>query len=136
MGKEEGLSADMEFKIGDNVKVVKYGALMWKWKKNYQEESDYFAKAQIEFNNSMSEMLFGESAVKEDSSNAKGKSEPDNIYLETKDMWWIDTLPSIVGQEGVVCQVTNSQGRLKYAIDGIKGKHAWYNGEQLEICRS
>jgi len=136
MGKEEGLSADSGFKIGDKVKVIKYGALMWRYKKWWQEESDHFAKYQIELNNRMTEMLFGESAIKEDSSNAKGKSEPDNIYMDCGDMWWIDTLPIIVGQEGVICQVTNTQGRLKYAVDGIKGKHAWYNGEQLELCKS
>jgi hypothetical protein len=133
MEKIKDSLATINIKIGDKVRIVEYGHLYFQHKKNYQEESDYFAKAQIEFNNRMAEMLFGESVVKEDSSNAKGKIKPDNIYIDCGDTWWVDSNPSIVGQEGIVSQVTNTQGRLKYAISGIKGKYAWYDLEQVKL---
>lgn len=128
---------DRKLKAGDKVKIVEYGHLMFRYKKGYQEESDMFARIQIEYDNRMAEMLYGEGGfVPKDSSNAKGKSEPDNIYKDCGDMWWIDINPSIVGQEGVICKVINTQGRLQYAVDGIKGKYAWYDEKQLELCRS
>lgn len=137
--KENKCTAEMvdrKLKVGDKVKVVEYGHLMFRYKKGYQEESDYFAKAQAEFNNSMSKVLFGEHAIFEDVESVKGKPEPDNIYKDCGDMWWIDMSPGLVGQEGVICKVTNTQGRLKYAVDGISGKYAWYDDKQLELCRS
>lgn len=127
---------DRKLKLGDKVKVVEYGHLMFRYKKGYQDESDMFAKWQIEANNEMAKMLFGGDFEKEDSSIAKGKSEPDNIYKDCGDMWCIDMSPELVGQEGIICEVSNTQGRLQYAVDGIKGKHAWYNRGQLELCRS
>tara|TARA_R110000822_G_scaffold67329_1_gene164009 strand:+ start:2191 stop:2778 length:588 start_codon:yes stop_codon:yes gene_type:complete len=127
---------DRKLKVGDKVRVVEYGHLMFRYKKCYQEESDMFAKLQIDANNKMAEMLFGSDYLKEDSSNAKGNPEPDNIYKDCGDMWWIDINHSIVGQEGVVCEVTNTQGRLQYAVDGIKGKHAWYDEKQLELVKT
>lgn len=41
---------------------------------------------------------------------------------------WIDTLPSIVGKQGVIVQESNGD----FAVHGIKGKYAWYNREQLK----
>lgn len=128
---------DRKLKVGDKVKVVEYGHLMFRYKKGYQAESDMFARMQIESDNRMAEMLFGEGGfVPKDSSNAKGKPEPDNIYKDCGDMWWIDMSPELVGQEGVVSQVTISQGRLQYAVDGISGKHAWYDDKQLELVKT
>lgn len=127
---------DGKFKIGDKVKVVEYGHLMFIYKERYQEESDYFAKTQAEFDNDMSKMLLGEDAVFKDLESLKGKSEPDNIYKDVGDMWWVDMSPDLISKEGVICEVTNTQGRFKYAVDGIKGKHAWYDEKQLELVKT
>jgi len=136
--EEKNIAAEMvesKFKIGDKVKVVKYGHLMFKSKKNYQEESDFYAKYRVKLENDILRMLFGKDVPQESVEGVKGKSEPDNIYLETEDMWWIDTSPELVGQEGVVCKVALTQGRFQYAVDEIKGKHAWYDENQLELIK-
>lgn len=132
MEENKGFAEMDDIKVGDRVRVIKYGHLMYKQKNNYQEESDYFAKEQARINNEMCEILFGEDTVLVDIESVKGKSEPDNIYLDGGDMWWIDLHPELVGQEGVIVNVTNTQGRLKYALDGVKGKHAWYDRSQLD----
>ena len=132
MGNKNSAAEMDDTKVGDKVKVVKYGHLMWQNKENYQEISDEYAKIGAKLNNEISKLLFGEDTILVDIESVKGKSEPDNIYLDGGDVWWVDLRPELVGQEGVVCKVINTQGRLQYAIDGIKGKHAWYNREQLE----
>jgi hypothetical protein len=42
-----------------------------------------------------------------------------------------DMSPELVGQKGIIDQVTNTQGMWKYAING-PNKHAWYDEKQLE----
>ena len=44
-----------------------------------------------------------------------------------------DMSPELIGQKGLVDEVTITQGIPMYAIDGIKGKHAWYNEDQMEL---
>lgn len=44
----------------------------------------------------------------------------------------IDTSPELVGQEGVVCNAHETQGRPTYAMQG-PSKHAWYEEDQLEL---
>jgi hypothetical protein len=75
-----------KFKVGDKVKVVKYGHIIHHY-----------------------------------------KSETGNWAAE-------DISPDIVGKEGVVREVSNSQpGWVTYALDGIPEKTAWYNQNQLEL---
>jgi len=45
----------------------------------------------------------------------------------------IDLSPEIIGKEGVISKALVTQDVPSYAIDGIPGKHAWYDEEQLEM---
>lgn len=55
------------------------------------------------------------------------------LIEEDENMRWLDMSPDLVGQEGLVSEVSITQGIPNYAIDGIKGKHAWYDEEQMEM---
>jgi hypothetical protein len=46
-----------------------------------------------------------------------------------------DHQPEIVGKEGIIAQVTMTQGIPSYAIDGIRQKYAWYHEGQLELVK-
>lgn len=46
---------------------------------------------------------------------------------------WYDILPKIIGKEGVVTNVIESQGRLMYSLSGIPEKVSWYSEFQLEL---
>lgn len=80
-----------KYKVGDKVKIVNYGHLMWSHKK----------------------MSFP-------------------VVSEDGGIVWMDMSAELVGQEGVVNKITITQGNPEYGIDGIKGKCAWYNENQLE----
>jgi uncharacterized protein YodC (DUF2158 family) len=43
-----------------------------------------------------------------------------------------DSDPELVGQTGIVCKVTKTQGKFEYALEG-PNKCAWYDEEQLEF---
>jgi hypothetical protein len=43
-----------------------------------------------------------------------------------------DTYPELVGKEGIISEVTKTQGEWQYAINGLT-KYAWYDEEQLEM---
>jgi len=87
-----------KFAIGDKVRIVNYGHLIWQ-NKNFNNEPM---------------MAFP-------------------LYTEDENCWWLDMSPDLVGQIGIIQQATVTQGHSQYAIDGIKGKHAWYDDEQLEM---
>jgi hypothetical protein len=40
--------------------------------------------------------------------------------------------PELVGQKGIICEVSLTQGKYHYAINGIIDKHAWYDEKQLK----
>jgi len=42
-----------------------------------------------------------------------------------------DICADLVGKEGTVKEVTETQGKIKYALDGLS-KTAWYDEKQLE----
>lgn len=44
-----------------------------------------------------------------------------------------DMQPELVGQQGLISKATVTQGIPQYAIEGIKGKHAWYNEGQMKM---
>ena len=46
---------------------------------------------------------------------------------------WYDSQKELVGQVGTITSIIISQGILRFSLDGIKGKHAWYDKEQLEL---
>ncbi len=55
------------------------------------------------------------------------------IVHEDENMIWKDMLPELVGQQGIVSKVTETQGIYNYTIEGIKGKYAWYQEGQMEM---
>ena len=44
---------------------------------------------------------------------------------------WYDMSPELVGQIGIIANITNTQGIPKYALKG-PNKYAWYDEKQLE----
>lgn len=58
------------------------------------------------------------------------------IYRDIKNGFTIfDMSPELVGCIGIIDEVTNTQGKYQYSINGIPGKHAWYDEKQLEIVQ-
>ena len=56
------------------------------------------------------------------------------MLLNDEDYCVYDMLPEIVGQVGTVSNIqTFNEGRIVYSLEGINGKCAWYNREQLEL---
>lgn len=48
----------------------------------------------------------------------------------------MDIAPHVVGLEGTVAEVTESQPNfIQYSLHGIKEKTAWYNPDQLELVK-
>lgn len=120
---------EAKFKVGDKVKIVEYGSLMWRYVNNYQKESDECAKMDFI---SKKRILFNEEASEEELLYITGKSRPDNVYKEVDGVYWIDLNPELVGQEGVIVTVSNTQNIPKYSLSG-PNKTAWYNEDQLEL---
>jgi len=94
-----------KFLIGDRVRVVNYGGLAWHSVKDWKR-------------------MFDQKSVSDET--------PPNLLKEQEDLYVYDINPSIVGKEGVVREVDLTQGKFKYALDGIAGKSAWYDDQQLE----
>lgn len=59
-----------------------------------------------------------------------------NVVHENKKYRWVDVNPELLGQKGIVSEVSTSQGKTSYAIEGIKGKYAWYDEQQLEAVKT
>ena len=55
------------------------------------------------------------------------------LISENEDIRWLDMSPDLIEQEGIVEKVSMTQGMPHYAIDGIKGKHSWYDEGQMEM---
>jgi len=55
------------------------------------------------------------------------------LIKEDKHLRWVDMSHEVIGQSGIVVEVKDVQGTPNYAIDGIKGKHAWYTEDQMQI---
>lgn len=56
------------------------------------------------------------------------------VYLGYEDGFhWYDILPGIVGRDGVVVDITETQGNKKYSLSGIPEKSSWYSDDQLEL---
>ena len=63
----------------------------------------------------------------------------DKVKIVNYGHWWItesgieDSLPEIVGMEGLVVKAEIQQGKSAYSIHGISRKTAWYSEDQLEM---
>lgn len=118
-----------KYGIGDKVKVVKYGSAWHIPKENYPQYAQHSKKRNIDM---WIKIVFGEKAdtplpelIIDD--------KPDHIVSENDSYWTVDMSPDIVGQEGLICKAEVVQNSPHYAIEGIKGKHAWYHEDQLEL---
>lgn len=87
---------EKEFEIGDSVKVVKYGSLMWT-----SRNSNYKL--------------------------------PCPIVSITNHLIFYDRSPDLVGQNGIIREISHTGQSVKYALEGVRGKTAWYDKEQLEF---
>jgi hypothetical protein len=93
-----------KFKVGDKVTIIKYGSLFWQNKEEIKLiEKNY------------------------------GKQSTNNIIFEDENTIWKDMQPEIVGLSGIVVKAESTQNHFHYAIDGIPGKYAWYNEDQLKL---
>lgn len=44
-----------------------------------------------------------------------------------------DSRPDLIGEIGLVSEVTLTQNQFQYAIVGVSGKSAWYSEDQMEM---
>jgi hypothetical protein len=113
------------YEVGDNIKIVKYGQLMWQNKKGYAE----MIASSKQFQRKWDMKLFGIDAENEPlviDENVK----PDNIISETELIWNYDRCPQFVGIEDVIDKVSIIQGTPKYSL--VK-TGSWFVEEQLEL---
>jgi hypothetical protein len=108
------------FKIGDKVRVIKYGHPMLTHKENYYKMQEYFYYQPTFF-----DLMLGNDKPKRD---PYVREEP-YIISDKGETFIIDTQHGLVGQEGVIDECSDGQ----YSVFGIPEKHAWYNEEQLEL---
>lgn len=108
------------FKVGDKVRVIKYGHPIYTNKDTYYKMQEYFHTQP-----SFIEILMGW----EHKPTSYSKTPPKYIIWEDENTFTLDMSPEIVGKEGVIDGILGG----KYSVYGIKEKHAWYNEEQLEL---
>lgn len=92
-----------ELRIGDTVKVIGYGGIVW-WSKVEWERAKTNGMTYLD--------------------------KPSNIIKEDDNYYWTDICPKVVGQIG---RIASMSGDNNYSLEGIKGKTAWYVREQLEL---
>ena len=108
-----------KFVIGDKVRVVKYGHAGW-------QSKDHYPKAKQWGDTLAGKIWFSDKHfIAPLDKNAK----PPNILSEDKYGYTTDSSPELVGKIGIIADVSDGE----YAINGIPGKYAWYNEEQLEM---
>lgn len=93
-----------KYGIGDKVKVVNYGHLIWQNKTNQDAERKFHEQLGIPYK---------ELPVLSDD----GKTQ------------WLDLSPGLVGKEGIIDKISESGD---YALSGLS-KYAWYSENQLEL---
>ena len=93
-----------KFKIGDKLRIINYGSLIWQNKTNQDAERKFHEDNGFPYK---------ELKVLSDD----GKTQ------------WLDLHPELVGKEGIVDKISDSGD---YALTGLS-KHAWYSENQLEL---
>lgn len=58
---------------------------------------------------------------------------PFNVIFENDKIRALDISPFLIGQIGIVSDVSSIQGIPSYALNHIDGKHAWYDEAQMEL---
>jgi hypothetical protein len=110
-----------KFKPGDKVRIVKYGHPIFYKKEGYYKMMEY-----LHYEPSFFELLMGiEHPVRE----PYVQTPPSHLIWEDENYFTKDISPELVGQEGTIAEYYGGS----YSIDGIPGKHAWYDEEQLEL---
>jgi len=112
----------MRFKVGDKVRVVKYGHPIFYNKNEYHKMQKYFHDEPT-----LIELILDV----EYKSTPYIKTPPKNLISEDEYSYTVDMSPYLVGQVGVVVGYSDIDG--SYSLSGISGKTAWYNEEQLEL---
>lgn len=57
------------------------------------------------------------------------------LIKETEKLRWLDMSADLVGQEGIVEEVSTSGENPSYVIRGVKGKSAWYDEGQMKLVK-
>jgi hypothetical protein len=129
---------ESRYKPLQKVRIVKYGHPYYVRKESYKEESKYYARIGVEIEH---RLLWGTEPSEEVLRAIVGEDKPQHIITETEDMWICDMSPELVGQEGTVQgsyaflygdEDSPDKDFKQYSVNGIKGKNAWYDEEQLE----
>jgi len=97
------METEPNYKIGDKVRIVNYGHLMWTIQ-NQPNESSFIETLPVS-------VIYG-------------------------DLVWFDVNHGIVGKEGVVSDVSITQGVPQYSIKGIPEKNSWYSEGQMELIEN
>lgn len=96
-----------EKNIGDKVKIINYGSLMWVHKEEW--------KRMIEAGYATTE-------------------KPNNLLQEDDTMFIYDPRTEMIGKIGIIIEKTIVQGRNQYALELEGGnKVAWYFDNQLKL---
>ena len=111
--------------VGDKIKIINYGQLMWQSKKGYPE---MIASAK-QFQKKWDMKLFGID-IKDEPLVIDKKVKPDNIISETENVWNYDRRPDLVGVIDIIDKVSIIQGTPSYSL--VK-TGAWFSEEQLEL---
>ncbi len=56
-----------------------------------------------------------------------------NIYSADNGVYWYDLATYLIGKQGVVSEVSEASGVKMYSVNGIPGKKAWYDSNQLKL---
>ena len=103
-----------KFKVGDRVRIVKYGHAIFQHKFQPDEHSNMVPVEPMD---------------------------KFPVIEEDEKIWWRDMLPELVGKTGTIYNVTTTQDNPDYAIeldkdDSVSGnKSAWYHESQLELIK-
>jgi hypothetical protein len=108
------------FKVGDKVRVINYGHPIF-----YKKEGYYAFQEHCHNQPTFIELLMNWEHVP----TPYVRTPPKNVIWEDDECFTKDMSPELVGQEGVIDECYHGE----YSIHGIKGKHAWYNEDQLEL---
>lgn len=94
-------------KVGDKVRIIKYGSLMWINKQEWKN------------------MLSAGIVTDEIPKNCIGECVSIEAYM-------VDVYPELVGLEGTIDKIDIVQGKSQFALKGVS-KYAWYFKDQLEL---
>lgn len=126
---------ESKFKPGNKVRVINYGHIIWTrkdaWPDLAQWKADYLTiEAEFWYRKPLNNPI-------------KPKEKPDHVVKEDEEIYYHDIKHSLIGKEGIVkgsyadiyglISTPTERDYHRYHVDGITGKCAWYNEDQLEL---